>query len=756
MEITYQHANPRSGNESFLVRVHQDQEPRTPCLLIDAGDGVSLDELLADDEYLAGILLTHAHVDHYQSLGDAHRDGAPIFTSPVTGAILADVFAEGERYHGLENSDSLRGDVKEIDGWHEIVGGLIEVHPVPAGHTPGACGFLLRITENDDSFTALVTGDFTFRDAACYPGFTPENYPGIDAAFLTAATNETFEAEITETIGTLSQRAGEGSTTLCTASGLTGVHLATLLAGVADELGRTLPVVLVGQVAKLYESLDYDYDNVESIPTFSSPSDCLAEGTVTIAGPEVPTEGSSASLFESIQDDPNATLHQVQGGNTNAKDASDAQGTVSSTNFSNHPPESVLDEFVETVAPTHVIIEHQYGRANDPYKDKWKSFTWATGNSTEQTLHRDGTATSPPWVGEAAERLIRNSGESQTVLDSNADLLAAVSPPSIVRRDTPDLEAEGIDVAQLEKRLESGQLTAEVTPPQATAETGDEETDRATVADGGLHRTTGPTEIEVSVTPSIASADDEKIDPNTLFDTVPPPAVTPLSEESGSNESEGTVRTETNTSADHQDEDAPNDTHEQEASEQLDEGDPVTRDGKTDSSPDQQRRDEEQSTTEETEGGEYLTVEIDPVVRALAERRADETATSLNTVLTAAIEELLSAVLRGDEPHPESTAISSGPSLAVDLDPAFEQLLEQTMPTNSPDVTAFITETLCEAIGVDRDERAVTIHSVDTLGPLVDAVVANEDYALDTPDMVVQAALEKQILEEDARTSGSS
>jgi len=149
-------------------------------------------------------------------------------------------------------------------------------------------------------------------------------------------------------------------------------------------------------------------------------------------------------------------------------------------------------------------------------------------------------------------------------------------------------------------------------------------------------------------------------------------------------------------------------------------------------------------------------VEIDPVVRALAERRADETATSLNTVLTAAIEELLSAVLRGDEPHPESTAISSGPSLAVDLDPAFEQLLEQTMPTNSPDVTAFITETLCEAIGVDRDERAVTIHSVDTLGPLVDAVVANEDYALDTPDMVVQAALEKQILEEDARTSGSS
>lgn len=124
MEITYQHANPGSGNESFLVRVHQDHEQRTPCLLVDAGDDVSLDGLLAKDEYLAGILLTHAHVDHYKSLGDAHRDGAPIYTSPGTGAILDDVFAEGKRHHGLENTDSLRGYVTEIDGWHDVVADL--------------------------------------------------------------------------------------------------------------------------------------------------------------------------------------------------------------------------------------------------------------------------------------------------------------------------------------------------------------------------------------------------------------------------------------------------------------------------------------------------------------------------------------------------------------------------------------------------------------------------------------------------------
>lgn len=140
-------------------------------------------------------------------------------------------------------------------------------------------------------------------------------------------------------------------------------------------------------------------------------------------------------------------------------------------------------------------------------------------------------------------------------------------------------------------------------------------------------------------------------------------------------------------------------------------------------------------------------MDIDPVVRALAEHRADETETPLNAILTGAIETFLSGVLRGDEPQAESAPTMDDPPLTVNLDPAFDQLIEQTMPADSKDVTAFVTKTVCEAIGVDRDDRSVTIHSVDTLAPLIDAVVANEDYAVDTRDMVVQAALEQQLLE---------
>ncbi|MDL0118299.1 MBL fold metallo-hydrolase, partial [Halobacterium salinarum] len=92
MNIAYEHANPQAGNESFLIRIDEAHTERTACILVDAGDGVNLDATLNDDDYLAAILLTHAHLDHYQALDDAHRDGAPILTSPSTASILEDVF----------------------------------------------------------------------------------------------------------------------------------------------------------------------------------------------------------------------------------------------------------------------------------------------------------------------------------------------------------------------------------------------------------------------------------------------------------------------------------------------------------------------------------------------------------------------------------------------------------------------------------------------------------------------------------------
>ncbi len=768
MKITYQHANPGAGNESFLLRVRESHQTRTPCILVDAGENVDLDSLLGEDEYLAAVLLTHAHVDHYKSLGDAHRDGAPILTSPSTESILPDVFTEGQRHYGLTNTDALLDQVEGIDGWREVIGGTIRVHPVPAGHAPGACGFFLQIGEQDP-FTALVTGDFTRRDAASYPGFEPANYFDIDAVFLTAATCEDFEDDLTDTVGTLVQRANEGSTTLCTASGLTGVHLATLLAGVDQELDRSVPVILAGQVAKLYEKLEYDHANIETIPTYSEPAACLRPGTVTIVGPEVPIEGSSCRLFREIEDDPNATLVQVQGGNTNAKDAGDARGTVSSTMFVNHPPEAVLDDVVETISPAHVIVEHQRKRASRRYKEKWDAYTWANNDKSEETLFQDGTIVSPPWVGEKTHSRVRSSGSSQTVAANTDGLLDHLSLPDVGRQSGIDLEAEGVDVARIQERLRTGQpvtASASETTQTATASGTANANQQSPIADGGLYKTTGP-QIEEEVMRDTTDDGDDEPSSDDLYDTVSTSVTSTIeasstdtsedeavegrsdaigasSESNGEDESgDGGEREETDQEHPREAEetDGPDEVEELGETETSGEKDDEQASG-TDTS-EQASKVDHQSSATEVSGTETTVIEVDPVVQSLAVDHADTNGEDLDTVVENAIEELLAAVLRGDDVDLEPDV----PAIAVDVDPAVEQLIDKTMPENS-NGSAFVRRTLCEGLGVDPHDGTLAVAGFDTLAPLVDAVAENDDSPVDDRDQIVQVALERYVIEQ--------
>lgn len=474
VNISYEHANPQRGNESFVIRIEEAHAEMTPCLLVDAGDGVDTDALLGENEYLAAILLTHAHLDHYQSLGEAHRDAAPILTSTGTAAILDDVLNEGAQQYGLTNTEAIRNRVEAISEWHDVVGETVRVRPVPAGHAPGACGFLVRVADGDEQVTMLATGDFTNRDAAGYRGFDADAYANVDILFLTAATNGKFETNLTDIVSTIAKRTNAGSKTLCTASGLTGVHLATLLAGVNGALDVQVPVILAGQVAKLYTALDYDHDAVTTVPEFGATDACFDHGAVTIAGPEVPVEGSSARLYDAIDDDPSASLVQVQGGNTDAVTGSKFAGTVSSYRFSNHPAEAVLDEVVETISPTHVVVTHQQGQSLEPYKAKWDSFSWATGTSGKEVLYRDGQYPAPGWVTEHVNQRVRNrTGQFDTDRVDSTVLEAANATPGTNRRDSVDIGREGIDVDALREQLHIRSATDASTSSTSTAEDSD-------------------------------------------------------------------------------------------------------------------------------------------------------------------------------------------------------------------------------------------------------------------------------------------
>jgi putative mRNA 3-end processing factor len=464
MRVSYQHANPYYGNESYLVRFHEDLTGQTACFLIDAGDGVDVDELLADDEYLTAILLTHAHLDHYRTLAANVRDGAPVYAASDTAAILDTVLSEGKRNYDLGDVDAVSDALEPIEDWTAITGD-IDVRPVPAGHAPGAAGFLIRFADSE-THHLLATGDFTRRRAGGYPGFTTELGVDVEAMFLTVAESTDYERELTESVGTIAERAREGSSVLLTASGLTGVQYAYLLGNLAAEFDESIPLTVVGQTAKLYADLGYDVPGVEERAVFEDPSEVLAPETVTIAGPEVPVEGSAGQLFEAIEDDPAATLVQVTAGATTPVDT--AGCTVYDFTVVNHPTEDEIDSVVESVSPLEVVIEH--GRSNTgKYKDKYSSFVWATDDTKQYTLYDDGQWLSPEWVGPETDRRIRaRNGRSNgwalgSALDDDPSL------PGLDRADDVDFAPEGLDMDVLAGRLQAGHA-AETEPTTAAGE----------------------------------------------------------------------------------------------------------------------------------------------------------------------------------------------------------------------------------------------------------------------------------------------
>ncbi|ELZ88470.1 putative exonuclease of the beta-lactamase fold involved in RNA processing [Haloferax elongans ATCC BAA-1513] len=451
MEIQFQHANPYSGRESVVLRIDGLLSGQTVCVLVDAGQNVDVTDLLNEDEneYLAAICLTHAHLDHYQSLGDNLVHGAPVYATTDTATMLEDVFAAGEDHYELSNTNRVLEQLEPIVDWTQIVPGL-RVHPVPAGHTPGAAGFLFEITDGDESRTILVTGDFTDRRAAGYPGFDSELPVDVDILVLTAATNDQFDSTLTDAVATICERVWAGSTVLTTVSGLTGLQVAYLLGHLAEQWDERLPITLAGHVAKLYDRLKYTIPNVESIPEFTDPAAILAPDAVTIAGPEVPVDGSAERLFESVSEDPGATLVQLINGGSSP--VTNSACTIHQFSLSNHPTPQMVDDVVEALTPVHVIITHQKGAAANQYKDKYASFVWATDDTDCYTLLDESGWTPPPWVTESTTRRVHSETNRRGRLLGDA-LDGDVPLPTATRLDDVSLDAEGLNLEALRDRL---------------------------------------------------------------------------------------------------------------------------------------------------------------------------------------------------------------------------------------------------------------------------------------------------------------
>lgn len=442
MNVSFQNANPSSGRESYYLGFRDRVDDATACVLVDSGANVSTARDLGGEEYLSAILLTHAHLDHYETLADNVTDGAPILTSPSTAAAIETIHTEAEDNYGLGDTESVLEAIEPIRGWYDLRDDL-SVHPVPAGHAPGAVGFLVRFLDAGTAHHLLVTGDFTRTAAGGYPPLPTEFPVDIDALFVNGAVDaeRTAPAIVERAI----ERAQAGSTVLLTTGGLSGVEYAYRLGHAIDAGGASIPVTVVGQIAKLYADLEYDVPNVEAIPTFEDPESVMRAGGICLAGPEVPIDGSAKRLFGEIRDDPGGTLLQVT--SADEPTVTDGRCTVYEFEHTSHPTIEEIDAVVESLVPIQTVVQHGNRRQ---FKDRFEfTFTWVDATTETHELYDNGRWQRPPWVSKTVEERIRQQyrkrrgyrigdifGEEPT---DRPEL------PEIGRLPAVDLEAEGID-----------------------------------------------------------------------------------------------------------------------------------------------------------------------------------------------------------------------------------------------------------------------------------------------------------------------
>ena len=258
--------------------------------------------------------------------------------------------------------------------------------------------------------------------------------------------------------------------------------------------------------AKLYNRLDYSVPHVETTAEFADPTAVLATDGVTIAGPEVPIDGSAERLFETITDDPGATLVQLINGGSSP--VTSAACTTHDFSLSNHPTPQTVDNIVEALSPIHVVITHQQGAAANQYKDKYDSFVWATDDTDCYTLLDESGWTPPPWVTHSTKRRVQSGMTTMggTLGDSITD--ADVPLPSVTRLDDVDLDAEGLDLAGLRNRLsvESRKQThQETAPAQQNADRQIDATDPARTNGSTTDRR--PTDSDPDIETALAGID---------------------------------------------------------------------------------------------------------------------------------------------------------------------------------------------------------------------------------------------------------
>ena len=464
MEIQYQDANPDSGGQS-IVLYFDDGMGMTQCVLVDSGPGVNVDELLDDDEYLAGILLTHAHTDHIRSLSANIQPGIPVFATPETASLLTELFAPSNEPASQQYTDKpgpygwdhdrLTETITPVSEWNQLIP-HVDFRPLPVGHAPGAAGFEIRINDGNSKQTMLITGDLSTESVAGNPGFCPTRIDADSVITNLPQSAYTQESEYAESIEWIVEQISAGQSCLIGAGSLPAVHYASTLATLSHQNGLGLEIGLVGHAATAYESLGFDWTDTESITVRQfSAADALKSALDTIdivlCGPPELDAGSGKSIFQAVRADSSVSIAQIRLGEFRSTlDEDTIAGPLSQWQYYTHATADEIAEILQDICPKQLLLKH--GGGSD-FIDKCDySYVWATDEREKFTLYTTQTGwRAPPWMTSDGRELIERKRTEMPATPTIADDEYPYSVKDItLSGPSPlDLAAEGIDSESL-------------------------------------------------------------------------------------------------------------------------------------------------------------------------------------------------------------------------------------------------------------------------------------------------------------------
>ncbi|MFB6283788.1 MAG: MBL fold metallo-hydrolase [Halobacteria archaeon] len=398
MQIKFQKINPRSGDESVLIKVVTDGYQDNPCILIDSGKNVDATKHINDNEYLAAILLTHPHIDHYLTIDKNLQDGARIHTSKQTKQILKHSFDKNPE---LNSKNHILEKIQTVEDWSQITP-EIEVKPIPAGHAPGAVSYYIDINGE----RILSTGDFSFESMGGWPGFPQiHEIPEIDALFVNTVSSENpGGGGFTKPVEKILDMAISGSDTVVAANTTNCLTVTYLLGKLIQLKNLGLSVCVAGTPASLYQEFGYQLDKVEAVEEFGHPSDLLDSYDIVVASGPTLKHGSSARIFEEVKSDSTSFVAQILAGDS--REVGQTQCTFSRFRPDTHADFPDVCRLVDEVKPMHAVVMHG---DHKPVEDVEDVFVWSEDTSNKHVLYTDRDGWKPmPWL-EVGDRIKENN-----------------------------------------------------------------------------------------------------------------------------------------------------------------------------------------------------------------------------------------------------------------------------------------------------------------------------------------------------------